>query len=192
MHHRALVPQHSHILPICFGTAASYVAAAPMGVIIVSGPGPTFDRDSDALRPYRLTNEFRRPPPSAVEIHEMPVVWGMPGPRIQVHPATENGEKHKACGLRKGKGITMECDAAVACRMRVMMNKLRAALGLPLVEYHHRVSLTDGAPVPGSALRHHHHQHQQNGEHIVFGVPAQKKEPFDIRLGRALNALGYV
>lgn len=165
-----------------------------MDVIIVSSAGPTYDGNPDALRPYRLTNEFRRPPP-AVAVHEMPVVWGIPGPRIQVHPATtENGEKHKACGLRKGKGmITMDRDAAMARRMRAMMNKLRAALGLPLVEYHHRASLTDGAPpVPGSALRHHHHQHQQNGEHIVFGVPAQKKEPFDVRLGRALNALGYV
>jgi len=118
-------------LAIAVGLAANidYALAAPVGVIIVSsGRRITVPADAsgsvDPLSAYRFS-------PSSVGPHgKMPegkfsAWWGLatPGPRIDVHP-------HKGgagCGGRKASPVQS---------FRHIIDKVRAALGLPVAQYH--------------------------------------------------------
>src|ERR1700733_3686655 len=113
-----------------------YAMAAPVGVVIVtSGRRIAVPADVsgavDPLSPYRFSPSFIGPHGKMPE-GKFSAWWGLgnPGPRIDVHP-------HKNEAGRKGGCSRKGAKASLVQSFRHIINKIRAALGLPVTHYRH-------------------------------------------------------
>lgn len=192
------------ILALAACTAVNYASAAPMGVIVISGP--QFDKESSTdididavMNRFEAFAKSRFVPvtPGIVNTH-VPVADDndlsahiphfLPPPIKHHKPTAEwDGKKKVTCGQRKGGKMT------VARKMRFLMNKLRAALGLPIVKYnhnHHQLQDAEVPPLPPH-VAHFHGFDETEFEDIRsgFGQYANTGEPFIVRFTRAVNTL---
>jgi len=74
-------------------------------------------------------------------------------------------------------------------KMRLLMNKLRVALGLPIVEYGYHHRQTQDAPYPHPHHTHLHGMDELESVEAGFGQYANTGEPFVVRFTRAVGTL---
>lgn len=180
-------------------SVVNYVSAAPMGVVVISTKQLTKESSNidieeviNRFEAFRLaTGKYVPVAPGIVTTNVQVDEGGAPN-RIKLHRPHPNWEgKSKApCGQRKGAWLMKK-------KMRFWMNKLRATLGLPIVEYnHHRYAPNH---LPDAPHPHPHHTHIHGLDKVAlenmrpeFGQYATTDEPFVLRFTRAVNTLGWV
>jgi hypothetical protein len=128
----------------------------------------------DPLSPYRFSPEFV-PPHGKMPEGEFSAWWNpmMPGPRIGLHSPKDQAVPKVGCGRKGGR------KASLAHSFRHIMNKLRAALGLPVIHHHHNSNL--------QKAKHYRLKVTENG--FVEQVDASSSKSFFTRFERAMRSL---
>jgi len=155
-----------------------YVMAAPVGVVIVtSGHRIAVPADLsgslDPLSPYRFTPSFVGPHGKMPE-GKFSAWWGLatPGPRIDIPHKDEAGRKG-GCS-RKGR------KASLVQSFRYIINKIRAAFGLPVTHYHHK---------PEWGRKHYRLKLKEDGSRVIEEVDTPPSKSFFTRFNHAMKSL---
>lgn len=213
-----------------------HVASAPVGVVVISSDGhrivvPVADDETDPknvmdrLRPWRLSPDFVRPThlPDG-DLGKGHIAWLTPGVQMPPHADALTEEENtfhilphphpqkpnfRKGGCTKGQANHMADKGfkhAMEHKMHRIMNKFRAALGLPVIKYHgvhlHAHGGED-SPVHAHHHEHHdgarvHHHPKETGDYTPFMSELKmttvddESEPFLTRFSIAMHSLRYV
>jgi len=165
-------------LAIAAGLAVhvDYAMAAPVGVVIVtSGRRIAVPVDMNgSVAPLSSYPSFVGPLGKMPE-GKFSAWWGLttPGPRIDVHPHKDEAGHKGGCSRKSRK-------ASLVQSFRYIINKIRAAFGLPVTHYHHK---------PEWGRKHYRLKLKEDGSRVIEEVDTLSSQPFSTRFKHAMRSL---